>query len=310
MSADGSGEAESVFQSGLDAVMPAVRNKKVVWINQIDDYNIYSVPLTGGEPVKRIASPMFDSEPSLAPDGRIAYVSRRSGSPEIWIAASDTANSVRITNLKGDVGRPAWSPDGSRIAFSMQRFGVTTILSTHCTPGGLRCESPVAVIEGRDPAWSANGRFLYFTANLPDQIWRVPISGGPAMYVARGVEALASRDGRWLYVRRAPVPEFYRVGLDADGGVTGSEERVLVRKDNGADLEHWALAGDEIIFPENSINSSFSGLRAYNTVTKQLRTIVESATAKCPAVSPDGKTVWFAQSDATGATVMAAEFSQ
>jgi hypothetical protein len=61
------------------------------------------------------------------------------------------------------------------------------------------------------------------------------------------------------------------------------------------------------LFWENNINSKFSGLRAYHTVTHRLRTIVESPAAEFPAVSPDGKMVWYAQPDAAGGTLMVAE---
>jgi eukaryotic-like serine/threonine-protein kinase len=311
ISADGSGSPDSVFESGFDATMPAVGKTKIVWIDYVNDFNIYSVPLAGGTAVRRIASAMYDSQPALAPDERIAYVSRRSGRPEIWIAAPDASTEIRLTNLEGDVAHPAWSPDGSRIVFSVERSGVTTIFSVACPPGALRCASPARLVEGAYPTWSADSKFVYFTANTQGQIRKVPISGGPATYVVSGLEALPSRDGKWLYFRRVnPAPEFWRVRLGADGAVTGPEERVLVSGDNGANLNHWTLAGDEILFWESSINSRFSGLRAYNTVTKRFRTVVETPTAEYPAVSADGKTVWFAKSDAAGARVMAAEFSQ
>ena len=82
---------------------------------------------------------------------------------------------------------------------------------------------------------------------------------------------------------------------------------VLSRGTNSASVLNWALAGNEILFWESNINSKFSGLRAYHTVTKRLRTVVETPSAEFPAVSPDGKTVWYAQPDAAGGTLMVAE---
>jgi Tol biopolymer transport system component len=308
ISAERAGEQVAIFESGLDATMPAVSKNRIVWVNRVNDYNIYSVPLAGGKAVKRIASPMLDSKPAFAPDGRLAYVSRRSGSPEVWVTGADGGGAVRITDLKADVARPAWSPDGRRIAFSMQRFGAAKIFTIRCAPGTLRCETPVPLIDGENPTWSLDGRFLYFKSD-EDQIWKFPMSGGQAVRIAAGLEALTSDDGKWLYLTRADTnARFCRVRLDQDGNRTGEEEVVLARGTNSAGLQHWALAGDEILFWESNINSKFSGLRAYDTRTKRLRTVVETPAAEYPAVSPDRKTVWYAQPDAAGGTLMTAEW--
>lgn len=306
VSTEGSGEQQPVFESGLDAVMPSVGKNKIAWVNRHNDYNIYSVPLAGGTPAKRIASTMLDSKPAFALDGRLAYVSRRSGSPEIWIAGPDGANPVRITNLRGDVGRPAWSPDGSRIAFSMRRFGETRVFLARCVPGELRCDTPEPLTSGANPTWSADGKILYFASEREDEIWKMPIAGGTPVHVAPGLEALESSDGAWLYFTRlSGSGRFFRIPVG--GGAKGGEEMVLGRGTNSAGLMHWTLAGDEIVFWESNINSKFSGLRAYHTVTKRLRTVTEARAAEYPTISADGKTVWFAQPDAAGGTVMVAE---
>ena len=82
---------------------------------------------------------------------------------------------------------------------------------------------------------------------------------------------------------------------------------VLELRANSAEFQSWTLAGDEILFWESNVESKFSGLRAYNVKTKRLRTIIETPAAAYPAVSPDGKTVWYGQPDSAGATLMTAE---
>ena len=309
ISATGRGEATPVFEAGVDATMPAVNGNRTVWVNQAKDYNIYSVPLAGGKPVKRIASPVLDSKPALAPDGRVAFVSRRSGSPELWITGTDGTNAVRVTSLKGDVGRPYWSYDGTRIVFSIERFGASKIYLVRCTPGTLRCGAPEPLVAGANPTWSPSGEFIYF--NTPDhsQIWKLSLSGGQPVKVAPGLEALTSHDGRWLYIATAPTGRFLRIALDKDGSTT-TEQLIIPRGGNSAGPEHWTLAGDEILFWDSNIESRSSGLLAYHTVTKRLRTVVETPTAEFPAVSADGKTVWYAQPDSAGGTLMVGERRQ
>ena len=132
------------------------------------------------------------------------------------------------------------------------------------------------------------------------------------MHVAAGYQALTSQDGKWLYIPRIPADgrgKFCRIRLDSHGKATGSEEMVLGRETNSANWQHWTLAGDEIVFWDSNMSSRFSGLRAYHTVTKRLRTVVETPAAEFPAVSPDGKTIWYAKPDAAGGTLMVAEWS-
>src|SRR6266480_5707461 len=64
-------------------------------------------------------------EAQFSPDGRrIAFVSLRSGNPEIWVCNSDGSNAVQLTSFGGPfVTTPRWSPDGERIAFDSNAAG-------------------------------------------------------------------------------------------------------------------------------------------------------------------------------------------
>lgn len=57
--------------------------------------------------------------PSWSPDGsRLAFVSRRSGDEEIYVARADGTAVKRLTRLPGPDLGPAWSSDGRRLAWS------------------------------------------------------------------------------------------------------------------------------------------------------------------------------------------------
>jgi Tol biopolymer transport system component len=57
--------------------------------------------------------------PAWSPDGsRLAFVSRRSGDEEIYVAKADGTGVARLTKLPGPDLSPAWSSDGRRLAWS------------------------------------------------------------------------------------------------------------------------------------------------------------------------------------------------
>lgn len=308
ISPSGQGQPASVFESGFNATMPAVNRERVVWVNQVKDYNLYSVPIAGGTPVRRVSSPVLDSRPGFSRDGRLAFISQRSGSPEIWLSRLDSSSAVRVTDLKGDLTRPSWSPDGTRLLFSVQRFGISKIYEMTCPSGTLQCEAPRELREGTNPTWAAGKKGYFFRDAAKGELWWQPGTGEHAVWLCAGEEALATADGKWLYLaRRTPGGRFFRIPLDSEGKPAGPEEMVIKQGSNSVSLLHWTLAGAEVLYWESSIESKFSGLRSYNVNTRETRTILETVAAEYPAVSPDGKSVWFAQPDTAGATLMGAE---
>ena len=73
-------------------------------------------------PKQLTQNPAADFSPAWRPPlGRqIAFISNRSGEPEVWIADLDHAgNSINISNNpKTAESHPAWSPDGSKLAWA------------------------------------------------------------------------------------------------------------------------------------------------------------------------------------------------
>lgn len=81
--------------------------------------HLYRVSPEGGKAVQVTRGPFFHKEPAVSPDGRtVAVVSDRT--PEmgdnIYVMDADGANPRRVTS-ETEAGRPAWKPDGTRLAF-------------------------------------------------------------------------------------------------------------------------------------------------------------------------------------------------
>ncbi|MCZ7357300.1 MAG: hypothetical protein O8C66_09630 [Candidatus Methanoperedens sp.] len=67
--------------------------------------------------VQLTTNPANDNNGVWSPDGKkIAFVSDRSGTDEIWVMNANGSGQTKLTNL-GTAEKPAWSPNGNEIAF-------------------------------------------------------------------------------------------------------------------------------------------------------------------------------------------------
>jgi Tol biopolymer transport system component len=97
--------------------------------------------------------------PTLAPDGRsFAYVSSQSGNRDIYVQRVDGHEPINITaDWPDDDSEPAFSPDGSQIAFRSEREGGGIFVM------GVTGESPLRLTSfGHNPAWSPDGAQIVF----------------------------------------------------------------------------------------------------------------------------------------------------
>ncbi len=107
--------------------------------------------------------------PSWSPDGRrFAFTSTHEGNQEIYTAAADGTDLVRVTQSPGLDAHPAWSPDGCKIAFATDRWGGLELAAAKPDGTGLvrLTRSP-----GLDdyPAYSPDGSRLAFVSNRDGQ---------------------------------------------------------------------------------------------------------------------------------------------
>jgi PKD repeat protein len=105
--------------------------------------------------------PANDSAPAWSPDGRIAFVSDRDGSVELYVMGGDGSNPTRLTDNAGFTGAFRWSPDGSRIAFASNRDGARE-LYIMAADGSNRTRVTHNVGFNGQLAWSPDGVRIAF----------------------------------------------------------------------------------------------------------------------------------------------------
>lgn len=146
-------------------------NRLDIW--RLDLETGYTVPLTGAPKQK-------DWNGRWSPDSTtIAFLSQRAGWNDLWLMSADGSHQRQLTNL-GDIGEFAWSPDGSRLACTVNKGGAFHLALLRPANGELRYLQQRPGYFSR-LNWSPEGDFLtveYEDPLLPPDIYRVEAKNG------------------------------------------------------------------------------------------------------------------------------------
>jgi Tol biopolymer transport system component len=258
--------------------------------------------------VRFISSSRDDEAPQYSRDGKkIAFMSNRSGNPEIWSCDSDGSNALQLTSFGGPgVTTPRWSPDGSRIAFDSNAGGEYDIWVISADAGRLQRMTTDPANDG-NPSWSRDGRWIYFDSNRSgqQQVWKMPANGGEPIQLTRdgGFAPLESPDGRFVYYLKALMDtDVWRISTDG-----AQATRVLEGLSNYRDL---AVVESGLVFVPTRNTSSLQFL-SFTTGKIRLLANVDRPIALDPfggmAVSPDGRSILYTQVEQAGSELMLVE---
>jgi Tol biopolymer transport system component len=233
----------------------------VVYADQsTGNWDIY-LQRVGGEKAINLTedSSTDDSQPSLSPDGElIAFRSERDGGGIFLMGA--TGESVRRLT---DFGcSPAWSPDGSEIAYVTEcnletpdtRGGVSQLWTVNLVSGETRLISEADSVQ---PSWSPHGlRIAYWSIDDASgkrtgqrDIWTIPAHGGEAVPVTQDAPTdwnpVWSPDGNYIYFSsdRSGSMNLWRIPINEESGrVLGQPE--IVTTGATASHQHHSFSKD------------------------------------------------------------------
>ncbi|MCL6545043.1 MAG: S9 family peptidase [Bryobacteraceae bacterium] len=84
---------------------------------------IYTVPLGLGEPRQITQEGETNERPRWSPDSRqIAFISDRSGTPQVWLMNADGSNPRQVTRISTGASGVLFSPDGKRLVFTSEVY--------------------------------------------------------------------------------------------------------------------------------------------------------------------------------------------
>ncbi len=249
--ADGVAEPEALAIGGVGlAARPDVAGGRLTFERWRVEIGLFGFDPERPGPLTPFApSTAFDAYPQISPDGRrVAFISERSGAPQVWVAERDGARPRPVTDLDGlAYSAPRWSPDGARLAFAaLDGDGADVFVLDRLDGEPRRIALPGS--NEVQPAWSADGRWLYVGSDRSGrmEVWRLPVGGGEGapITVGGGLAARPSLDGRDLYLMRPDERGLWRRTGD-DG-----EDALFLPGLRPIDLNNWAPADEGVVWVE------------------------------------------------------------
>jgi TolB protein len=180
MMADGDGKNERLLapHGGMEySPSYSADGKWVVFTQERSGLSdIYRIHPDGTGLERLTDDPAFDDQGTLSPDGRsLAFISTRGGgTANLWLLDIASKKCKSLTTGQPGNYRPAWSPDGTWIAFTSDRdttpgvypgqweiLQTTSIYLIHPDGTGLRRITKPGVVSG-SPGWSSDGKRIVF----------------------------------------------------------------------------------------------------------------------------------------------------
>lgn len=290
---------EPLKEAGENAYYPAVARQggRLAFVRELEDADLWRARLTtshaASSPATRVNfSTRVEGAPRFSPDGkRMAFLSYRSGLPELWVSDPDGQNAVRVTSF-GTAGPefPNWSPDGQTLVFAGGEL-FQLVPATGGQPQQLSSEMANITF----PSWTRDGKSVYACrkgeGGVPG-IWKAPLAGGPAVEVVKnGISSMESPNGKFLYFTRGGVQGIWRKPVD------GGEETLVVKTQRPEYAGYWTVVEDGIYFLNVGNGAT---IEFFNFRTGKSLPVVALSDPPDPwrgglTVSPDGQWLIYSQ---------------
>ena len=275
---------------------------RILFASPLLGSGVVSVPADGGMP-SRVTGPIAREIVRQSPRGDlIAFVSDKSGNPEIWLATVPGGAERALTALGARINAMSWSPDGQWIAFSALRYGQFDLWKVRVADGVIvrLTDDPRYEIY---PAWTPDGRsIVYFRVDdrwADHELMIRPADGGEARVIAVdrdlfdygtiGSRAkvgypVISPDGKQVLFRshRSGWIDYWTVGIDG-----GTPRQLAVESADQSDAA-WSPGGREVAYVAN--RNGTLDLEVVPAAGGSPRIVVPVTTGvvATPAWSPDG----------------------
>jgi tricorn protease-like protein len=230
---------------------------------------------------------------------RVAFISDRTGNPEIYVVGAQGGRAVPITSNGRENSRPVWSPAGTELAYGTELDGELDIYVTEVDGN----EQRILTHNGADdwaPDWAPDGNEIVFASDLDGnfEIYSISAEGGEATQLtdlgATSILPAWSPRGDRIAFSSDVDGDFEIYAMNADG--TGQVER-LTRNESDDRAPQWSPDGQRLAFAGDAGGSSDIYVLALRS--GQISRITQDPHEdRSPDWSPDGRALVFASNRA------------
>jgi len=110
----------------------------------------------------------LNTSAAVSPDGsKLAMILSKAGSPNVWTCNTDGSDLKRITHGIED-SSPCWSPDGEWICFAAKINSRRVLAKVPSGGGEVQRMPTSGVANPTEPDWSPDGKWIAFTSQMGD----------------------------------------------------------------------------------------------------------------------------------------------
>ena len=171
------GSIEPLTATNGSETTPAVSpdGRRIAYTAQEEEYHLIEVPLDGSRYRSALSGSRMETDPAWSPLGnQYAYVSGRTGRPEVWLRSRDGSfEKPVVTSASFSEGETfmlaelAFAPDGQRIAYQRRESRAFTLwVSTIAGGPPVRLGELPGTTYVDFPTWSPDGDWVAFTYML------------------------------------------------------------------------------------------------------------------------------------------------
>jgi TolB protein len=224
---------------------------------------------------------------------RIAYITKVSQRYQLWVADADGENAQSALASLEPIISPAWSPNGSQLAYVSFESRKPVVYTHDITSGKRRL---IANFKGSNsaPAWSPDGRTMAVTLSRDggSQLFTIDSNGGEPRRLAQSssidTEPVYAPDGKNIYFvsDRGGAPQIYKMPA-----LGGNAERITF---SGNYNISPAISPDGRWLAYISRVSGAFKLHVMDLVSGTVNAITDSAADESPSFAPNSRMIVYA----------------